>query len=89
MVSPCSATGLIRILGIFSADLRICFPGCLEVDLGVQGAGLGRLEVHICSIILILSLGEAAEGVEKEIQIPRMETCEDCNGSGCAPAHLL
>lgn len=32
-----------------------------------------------------LSFEEAVFGVEKEIQIPRDETCTDCQGSGAAP----
>ena len=34
---------------------------------------------------LTLSFEEAVFGVEKEIQIPRDETCTDCQGSGAAP----
>lgn len=32
-----------------------------------------------------ISLEEAAKGVEREIEIPRTEHCEVCNGSGAAP----
>ena len=32
-----------------------------------------------------ITLEEAAKGVEKEIQIPRTEKCDTCNGSGAKP----
>ncbi|MBO8136724.1 MAG: molecular chaperone DnaJ [Desulfotomaculum sp.] len=34
---------------------------------------------------LELSFKEAAFGVEKDIQVPRTENCETCNGTGAAP----
>lgn len=34
---------------------------------------------------LNITLEEAAKGIEKEIEIPRTEQCEVCNGSGAAP----
>ncbi|NMA69939.1 MAG: molecular chaperone DnaJ [Desulfitobacterium sp.] len=34
---------------------------------------------------LTLTFEEAAFGTEKEIQIPRQETCSECQGSGAAP----
>jgi molecular chaperone DnaJ len=34
---------------------------------------------------LELSLEEVAHGVEKKIDVPRHESCESCNGNGCAP----
>lgn len=34
---------------------------------------------------LTIAFEEAAFGVEKEIQIPRHETCNECQGSGAAP----
>ena len=34
---------------------------------------------------LNISFEEAAFGCEKELNIPRIETCTDCNGTGCAP----
>ncbi len=32
-----------------------------------------------------ISFEEAASGCEKEISVTRMEQCDDCKGSGCAP----
>ena len=32
-----------------------------------------------------ISFEEAAFGCEKELNIPRIEPCTDCNGTGCAP----
>ncbi len=34
---------------------------------------------------LELSMEEVAHGVEKKIDVPRHESCETCNGNGCAP----
>ena len=34
---------------------------------------------------LNISFEEAAFGCEKELNIPRIEPCGDCNGTGCAP----
>ena len=34
---------------------------------------------------LNISFEEAAFGCEKELNIPRVEPCTDCNGTGCAP----
>jgi molecular chaperone DnaJ len=34
---------------------------------------------------MTISFEEAAFGVEKEIQVPRHETCNECHGSGAAP----
>lgn len=35
--------------------------------------------------VMTLTFEEAVFGVEKEIQVPRDETCSDCQGSGAAP----
>jgi molecular chaperone DnaJ len=46
-----------------------------------ERASIGRdivYELHI-------SLEEAARGAEKEIEIPRIEKCDVCNGTGAAP----
>ncbi len=34
---------------------------------------------------LEITLEEAASGVQSKIRVPRLETCEDCSGNGCAP----
>ena len=34
---------------------------------------------------LTIKFAEAMSGCEKELNVPRMETCEDCRGTGCAP----
>jgi len=34
---------------------------------------------------LRLTLEEVAEGIEKNIEVPRHETCDKCDGNGCAP----
>jgi len=38
---------------------------------------------------LSISLEEAARGCEKEIEIRKLDTCEDCNGSGASPGSRL
>ena len=34
---------------------------------------------------ITISFAEAMSGCEKELSLPRMETCDDCHGTGCAP----
>jgi molecular chaperone DnaJ len=34
---------------------------------------------------LTITLEEAASGVDKDIKIPRWQTCDSCSGSGCQP----
>ena len=34
---------------------------------------------------ITISFAEAMSGCEKELNVPRMESCESCGGSGCAP----
>jgi len=36
-------------------------------------------------MVLEIDLLEAARGVQKEIRVPRLETCSDCRGSGAKP----
>ena len=36
-------------------------------------------------VTLNITFEEAAFGCEKEITVPRIETCPDCKGNGCAP----
>jgi molecular chaperone DnaJ len=40
---------------------------------------------HDLQYTLKLRLEEAAEGIERSIRVPRLETCETCNGSGSQP----
>ncbi len=34
---------------------------------------------------ITISFAEAMSGCEKELNVPRMETCDSCRGTGCAP----
>ena len=36
-------------------------------------------------VSLTISFAESMSGCEKELNVPRMENCESCGGSGCAP----
>ncbi|MGI6454611.1 MAG: molecular chaperone DnaJ [bacterium] len=36
---------------------------------------------------LVISLSEAFRGVEKEINVPKQDTCDACSGSGCVPGY--
>ncbi|HQK18922.1 MAG TPA: molecular chaperone DnaJ, partial [Polyangiaceae bacterium] len=36
---------------------------------------------------LTISFSEAVFGAEKEIVVPKLETCEHCGGSGVEPGH--
>lgn len=71
-------------VGFGFADLFNVFFGGRdfgERQRAIRGRDLGY-EVDI-------TLEEAARGVEKEIEIPRMERCEVCGGSGAAPGTSL
>lgn len=63
--------------GIFGSIFEEAFGGGGERSSRGRGADL-RYDMQI-------SFEEAARGCEKEITISKMETCEQCNGSGAAP----
>jgi molecular chaperone DnaJ len=50
-----------------------------------RGAAQGRRRGRDLKYTLKLSLEEAATGVERSIRIPRLETCDVCQGSGSKP----
>ena len=54
------------------------------------GGGAGRTRRHPARLDLRydmqITLEEAAFGVEKEIEVRKLDTCDKCNGSGAAPA---
>ncbi len=57
-------------------------------DIFGGGGGGGRQHVYRGSDLqynLELTLEEAVFGIEKVIDIPRMDTCDSCGGSGAAP----
>ncbi len=57
-------------------------------DIFGGGGGAGRQRVYRGSDLqynLELTLEEAVFGIEKVIDIPRMDTCDTCGGSGAAP----
>jgi molecular chaperone DnaJ len=53
------------------------------------GGGFGGYEEHNrgqdLSVDLEITLEEAAKGIEREIEIPRTERCDVCDGSGAQP----
>jgi molecular chaperone DnaJ len=69
---------ILRDLGFGPGGLFDFFFGERDFE---ERASVGRdivYELHI-------SLEEAARGAEKEIEIPRIEKCDLCNGTGAAP----
>ena len=62
-------------LGGFGSIFERFFGGGRSRSEEVQGGGDLRFDLHI-------SLEDAAFGIEREIEIPRIETCNICNGSG-------
>ena len=74
------------------SDFGDIFSGFEDLFSGLFGGGFGSARsrsgpargAHL-QYNMLITLGEAAEGADKEILIPRKETCEDCEGSGCAP----
>jgi molecular chaperone DnaJ len=77
---------IFRDMGVSSGfgDLFSVFFGdrdFVETQRAIRGRDLGY-EVYI-------TLEEAARGAEKEIQIPRIEKCPTCGGSGAAPGSSI
>ncbi len=77
---------IFRDMGVSSGfdDLFSVFFGGQEYEQrqrAIRGRDLGY-EVYI-------TLEEAAHGVEKEIQVPRIERCPVCGGSGAAPGSTV
>lgn len=67
-------------LGGFGIDdlFNTFFGGARRRERGpVRGADL-RLQIEI-------DLGEAVRGVEKQVTVPRQETCDRCHGNGAEP----
>jgi molecular chaperone DnaJ len=64
------------------------FDDIFEGFFGSGGRGAGRSRTRRGDDLrydLEISLQEAASGVETRLQIPRLETCETCRGSGSEP----
>ena len=72
---------IFRDLGFGFADILRQFFG------GGFGGGFGQRVNRGQDLVyeLEITLEEAAKGTEKEIEIPRTEKCEVCNGSGASP----
>jgi len=72
---------IFRDLGFGFADILRQFFG------GGFGGGFGQRVNRGQDLVyeLEITLEEAAKGIEKEIEIPRTEKCEVCNGSGASP----
>jgi molecular chaperone DnaJ len=51
---------------------------------GVRGGRSVRLEGRDMAMQLVITLAEAAEGVDKEIVLDRLATCDVCGGTGSA-----
>lgn len=52
---------------------------------GGQGARRGPQRGADLRLDLEITLEEAAFGAEKEIELPKLQTCSECDGSGAAP----
>jgi len=77
---------IFRDMGVSSGfgDLFSIFFGGRDFEenqIAIRGRDLGY-EVYI-------TLEEAARGVKKEIEVPRIESCQVCGGSGAAPGSLV
>jgi len=64
--------------GVNMEDLFSAFFG------GVRGGRATRLEGRDMAMQLVITLVEAATGVEKEVVLDRLATCDVCGGSGSA-----
>ena len=64
--------------GLNMEDLFSAFFG------GVRGGRSARLEGRDMAMQLVVTLAEAATGVEKEIVLDRLATCDVCGGTGSA-----
>ena len=75
---------IFRDLGFGFGDiLRRFFGGGFGGGFGGFGERINRGQDLVYD--LEITLEEAARGAEKEIEVPRTEKCEVCNGSGAAP----
>jgi len=75
---------IFRDLGFGFGDiLRRFFGGGFGGGFGGFGERINRGQDLVYD--LEVTLEEAARGAEKEIEVPRTEKCEVCNGSGAAP----
>jgi len=77
---------IFRDMGVSSGfgDLFSIFFGSRDFEesqIAIRGRDLGY-EVYI-------TLEEAARGVEKEIEVPRIERCQVCGGTGATPGSLV
>jgi len=74
-------SSIFRDLGFGFADIFRQFFG------GGFGGGFGERINRGQDLVyeLEVTLEEAAKGTEKEIEVPRTENCEVCNGSGASP----
>ena len=61
------------------------FGGGFGFGGGGQTRRNGPMKGESVRVRLALDFEEAAFGCTKELQVPRIEDCPDCSGSGCAP----
>ncbi|KAL5537920.1 hypothetical protein UlMin_044236 [Ulmus minor] len=75
-------------MGDFSNPFDIfesLFEGMRGVDMGARGSRSRAVDGQDEYYNLVLNFKEAVFGVEKEIEISRLESCATCNGSGAKP----
>jgi len=74
--------------GGFSADFTGGFADIFEEFFGFRSGGAARRGpqpgAHL-KYNLVLNFEEAVFGADKELEIPRLETCSTCQGSGAEP----
>jgi molecular chaperone DnaJ len=68
-----------------NADAVFDIFGDLFGDLFGGRRRRGPRSGHDLQLALEIDLLEAARGVQKEIKVPRLESCSDCRGSGAKP----